>query len=62
MTPRFDELKVYYGKDAFTLFENSVQFERELNQLCERYGLYRWASGQDMTTGVRDMAFDRTAR
>lgn len=62
MAPRENELKIFYGKDAFMVFNHSIAFEHELNQLCERYGLYRWASGQDMTTGIRDMAFDRTPR
>ena len=38
---RNDELKVFYGKDAFIIFDHRVEFERELDQLCKRYGLNR---------------------
>ena len=54
-----DGLKIFYGKEAFIAFEDAVAFERELDQLCKRYGLYRWASGQETDTSIRDIAYDR---
>lgn len=54
-----DALKVYYGKEAFIIFEHAAEFEIELDRLCNRYGLYRWASGYSVEDDVRDIAYDR---
>ena len=54
-----DGLKIFYGKKAFTYHEDAMAFERELDQLCKRYELYRWASGQEVDTEIRDIAYDR---
>ena len=54
-----DGLKIFYGKDAFSTREDAVAFERRLDQLCTRYGLYKWASGQETDTHIRDIAYDR---
>ena len=54
-----DGLKVFYGKGAFIINGHPTEFERELEQLCVRFGLYRCASGYEMQTGIRDLAFDR---
>ena len=35
------------------------EMERELVALLERHGWQRWASGRNMLSGVRDIAFER---
>ena len=54
-----DGLKVFYGKKAFIDQECAHSFEYELDRLCKRYGLNRWANGQEMHTEIRDIAYDR---
>lgn len=36
----------------------NTEFEKELDQLIEKYGLSRWASGYNPKTEIRDIAFD----
>ena len=54
-----DGLKVFYSKDAFVSRGHAMDFERELDALCKRYGLHRWASGKEWDTDIRVIAYDR---
>ncbi len=54
-----DELKVYFGEKAFDSQDVRDAFEHQLDLFLARYGFYRWASGQELTTNVRDIAYDR---
>jgi len=35
------------------------QFEKELDALMERYSMKRWASGCDIDTQIRDIAYEQ---
>ena len=35
------------------------EMEKELEALLERYGWHRWASGRNLETGIRDIAYEK---
>ena len=47
-------LKIYYEDEQGI---NSA-LDDDIRELAKKYGLKFYASGVDLTTGVRDMAFD----
>ena len=48
------ELRVFYKvKDRI-----NMQFDRELSDLCKKFGFTWWASGFDREEEIRDIAFD----
>ena len=49
-----NECRVYYtGEGRF------LPFEKELEQLFKDNGFERWASGYDLTNGIRDLCFEK---
>ena len=49
-------LKVYYEcQDSGSI---NKYFESDIRDLVKKYGLTFYASGMDMETGIRDMAFE----
>lgn len=53
------ELRIHYGYGCFDTFQESMAFEQALIIFLESYGFKKWASGKDMLTGVRDIAYAR---
>ena len=50
-----ESLKVYYAcADSGNINQH---FDKEMRELAKKYGVKFWASGVDLTTGVRDLAF-----
>ena len=47
------ELKVFYAGGINQGIDSAIEDALGL------FGMKRWASGQDLTTGVRDLAFQR---
>ena len=48
-------LKIYYEcQDNGSI---NKYFESDMRDLAKKYGITFYASGMDMTTGIRDMAF-----
>lgn len=45
-------IKIYFSEPGQNLLE------QDLKDLLEEYGYICWASGCDLTTGVRDLCFD----
>ena len=37
----------------------NVEFENALRKFMKQHGFESWASGYDLTTGVRDIAYER---
>ena len=53
------ELRIHYGNGCFDTFQERMVFEQALNAFLGSYKLERWASGQDMLTGIRDIVYAR---
>lgn len=49
------EIKVFHNLD----FDESAKVDKHIEKTLKKLGYRRWASGIDMTTGVRDLAFDK---
>ena len=49
-----DECKIFYKAK-----EKSLPFEKELKQLFKDNGFEMWASGYDLTNGIRDLCFEK---
>lgn len=49
------KLKVYYDSD----FEVNGELDKAIEKTVKEFGYKRWASGCDLTSGVRDLAFDK---
>ena len=49
------QLEVYYQCE----YEIDAALDKALEEVLEKHGYHRWASGCDLTNGVRDLAFDR---
>jgi len=54
------ELKVYYKSDLETVVDDD--FERNLGYFLAQYTLKRYASGYNLDTDIRDIAFDQKGR
>ena len=50
------ELKIYYDDLLNTALDKALE------KVLKGFGYRRWASGVDLTTGVRDLAFDKKER
>lgn len=55
-TPALQDVKVFYESPRHTIYN---KFEAELDALMEKFGLERWASGLELSTHRRDIAYDR---
>lgn len=53
------EVRVYYDiEDAFNSLDEAMEFERDLDDVLQKHGLSRWASGEDLQTHIRDIAYE----
>ena len=50
-----NECRIYYKVIKGRFFE----FEKELEKLLEKHGYKKWASGYNLTNGVRDLCFEK---
>lgn len=51
------ELHIYFGRGAFTSFDASIVFEKELDALLQKDGLLRQDSGEDLVYGIRNIVY-----
>lgn len=58
MGEEMKELKVYYK----TKNRIDSNFDREITELANKYGLKWWASGWDYEDKVRDVCFDKKGK
>lgn len=49
-----NQMRIYFGSD----YRMNVEFEKELEAFLKQYGFSWWASGTEVGTGIRDIAFD----
>ena len=55
MLCRNNEIKIFYrSKDGVNL-----ELDKSLEGLLNTLGYRRWASGRDLTNGIRDLAFEK---
>ncbi len=49
------ELRVYYGSDDI-----NTEMDRAIEKAIEPFGYQQWASGYELGTATRDLAFDKS--
>lgn len=50
-----EQIRVFYKMEE----QINSEFDRELCELCEKYGFEWWASGFDLGEEIRDIAFEK---
>ena len=55
MDIRYNEMKIYYKHPDTVICK---EWDSAIEDALSAFGAKRWASGYDLTNGVRDLAFD----
>ena len=54
-----NNLKVFYDEGVTICGSINEELDKAIEKALKPFGYTRWASGTDMVSGVRDLAFER---